>query len=166
MASDSHELDKMALVVASDDGPAYGLDLLTTQQMAEAMGVSPSSVKRAAAAGLLPVVRDGRRLRFRRTETQTIEIGGGIRQRGPALEREKHEGELASACFAMFDECVPIERVVREVKAPPSLVLKLFTDWNRCRAATAQWLRPAPLPPAPQPPARHEVDWHDVKETA
>jgi hypothetical protein len=56
--------------------------------MAEAMGVSPSSVKRAEAAGLLPVVRDGRKLRFRRTETQTIEIGGGIRQRGPALERE------------------------------------------------------------------------------
>jgi excisionase family DNA binding protein len=162
VASDSHHPDKTALVVPLGDGPANELGLLTTQQMAEAMRVSPSSVKRAAAAGLLPVVRDGRKLRFQRTET--IEIGA-IRQRAPALEREKREGEIASACFALFDECVPVERVVREVKAPPTLVLRLFTDWNRCRAAT-EWLRPAPLPPTSAPPPRQEVDWHRVKETA
>lgn len=108
-------------------------DLLTTEQAARALGISPPTLNRERYAGRLKAIPHGHGFAYRRTEI--LEIGELRRKASVAVERERYEGERDARVFAAFTDGLTVDAAVIREQVAVTIVFRLRELWDRAHAA-------------------------------
>jgi hypothetical protein len=104
--------------------------LLTRSQVAHALGLSLSTVRRMEGSELRPIVGPRGVRYFEETEIQAVFVRVR-RTRVPGDERA--EGALAAAAFELFRSGADVVAVVKALREPPEKIEALFQHWRRLR---------------------------------
>jgi hypothetical protein len=109
---------------------------LTRTQVAERLGISPSSVRRLEWDQLHPEVDERGVHRFDPAEVAALRLP---RRRAPAKARRAvdpeardraRRGRLAAEVFVMFGRRVPLAQIVVATRQPPDAIRALYREWS------------------------------------